>query len=233
MHMTVDHPLGHLIGEFGWSKKKANSLLGAWIFLVLASLVLSIFLIGIPILIYSLYNLYQTLTRLFSKQSVILLYQQGLVDCRKDPPRTIAYQDIKNIYLSVKSAGGVINYVVRLETDKQGKIKIDEHIANVDQLRTLLEQQFVEYRFPGAIAAYQQGTPIEFAELQLTQSGLVFGKKTLPWAEVNSVDIYKQTSVFVRVLQNPDKKEWFAKNRDYFPNMALFFALVDAIQRNP
>lgn len=230
--MTSDLQLGHLVGEFGWNKDRAKAVLSIWLFLLFFGLILSIFLIGIPILILAIYYVYQSFSRLISKKPVISIYQNGLVDHRKDTSRKILYEQIKNLYLSVQSVNGVLNYLVTLETHDQGKLKIDEHVGNIDRLRTLLEEQFVTHRLPVVLAAYQQGTPIDFAELRVTQSALIFGKKTLPWSEIDSIDIYKSQLVFVRVLQKPDKKEWFAKSRDYFPNMALFFALINAIQAN-
>lgn len=222
--------LGHLLGEFGWNKGRAKFLLGVWIFIFILSLPLSLALVGLPGLIVSGYFIYRSLQRLRGSEPVILVYQQGLVDRRQKSPDVISYKDIKNLLLSVVIINGVLNYIITLETQAGRKIKIDEHVAKVDQLRTLLEEQLVQAQLPAVIDAYKQGTPIAFDRLTLTQAGLAAGKRVLPWSEFESADIQrKANSVEFVIRQKDSKQDWFSAPRDAFPNLALFFACVNYI----
>lgn len=229
--LTIPEDLGHAIGEFGWNKGRAKFLVGAWIFIFLISLPIALFLIGLPGLIASIYFIQRSLKRLRSKEPVILVYQHGLVDRRQKTADIIRYEEIKNLLLSVVVINGVLNYVVTLETQTGRKIKIDEHVANVDHLRTLLEEQLLQLQLPATIAAYLQGTPIVFGNLTLTQAGLSAGKRTLLWSEFDSADVQRQyKSVEFIIRQKGSQKNWFTAPRDTFPNLALFFALVNSIR---
>lgn len=135
--------LGSLLGEFGWNKGRAKSVLVIWSFMFFISLPMSLILLGLPGLILSIYFSYRSFQRLKGTKPVILLYQQGLIDCRKGTPEIIRYEEIKKLFLSVVITNGVLNYIVTLEAKNVGKIKIDEHVANVDRLRALLEEQLI------------------------------------------------------------------------------------------
>jgi hypothetical protein len=222
--------LGSRLGEFGWNKGRAKFLLGAWIALFVISLPLALALIGLPGLILSIYFIYRSLKRLSGTKPVLLLYQQGLIDYRQGTPGVICYEDIKALFLSVVRTNGVLNYVLTLETKNGRKTKIDEHVANVDHLRTVLEEQLVQHQLPAMIANYQQGNAIEFGRLTLTQAGLAAGKRRLPWSEFELADVQRRSqSVAFFIRQKGNQQDWFYSPRDDFPNLALFFALVNYI----
>ena len=222
--------LGSLLGEFGWNKGRAKALLIVWLLMFFISLPTSLFLLGLPTLILSIYFSYRSLQRLKGTKPVISLYQQGLIDCRKGTPEIIPYEEIKNLFLSVVITNGVLNYIVTLETQNVRKIKIDEHIANVDRLRALLEEQFITLQLPTLITNYQQGNAIKFGQLTLTQEGLLAGSRMLPWSEFESAEVkrsYKTVGFFIS--QKGSKKDWYYSPRNEFPNLGLFFAFINYI----
>lgn len=224
MTLSNHNNLGHLLGEFGWNKGIARYILFLWIFLLFPGLLFSLFLIGLPIVFLSIYSIYQSCVRLLATKPVLLVYEHGLIDGRKGSLQVIRYEEIKNIYIALV----MNNYVITLETHNKKKIKIDEHIANVDNLRILLEQQFVRQKWPDAIALYQQGNSIIFDNLQISQVGLTAGKRTLPWSEFGTTDIQRSGKlVYLMIFQKDNKKEWGSVRRNTFPNIALFLALVN------
>lgn len=222
--------LGSLLGEFGWNKHRAKALLIVWSLMIFISLPMSLILLGLPGLILSIYFSYRSFQRLKGTKPVISLYQQGLIDCRKGTPVIIRYEEIKKLFLSVVITNGVLNYIVTLEIQNVGKIKIDEHIGNVERLKALLEEQLIQLQLPALIANYQQGNAIEFEQLTLTQEGLLAGKRMLPWSEFESANVqrrYKTVDFFIR--QKGSKKDWFYSPRDIFPNLALFLTFINFI----
>ncbi len=222
--------LGSLLGEFGWNKGRAKAVLGIWIFMFFISLPLSLIFVGLPGLILSIYFSYRSFQRLKGTNPVILVYQQGLIDCRKGTPAVIRFDEIKELFLSVVRTNGVRNYIVTLETQNVGKLKIDEHVANIEGLKVLIEEQIIQIKLPALIANYRQGNAIEFGQLTLTQEGLLAGKRMLPWSEFESVDVKRSyKSVYLFIYQKGSKKEWCCFSRDYFPNLALFFAFINYI----
>ena len=222
--------LGSLLGEFGWNKSRAKGLLIVWSLMIFISLPMSLLVLGLPCLILSIYFSYRSFQRLKGTKPVILLYQKGLIDCRKGTPEIVRYEEIKKLFLSVVITNGVLNYIVILETQNAGKIKIDEHVANVDRLRALLEEQLIQLQLPALIANYQQGNTIEFGQITLTQEGLLAGSRMLPWSEFESAEVKRSyKSVYLFIYQKGSKKEWFCFSRDDFPNLALFFAFINSI----
>lgn len=222
--------LGSQLGEFGWDKGRAKAVLGIWIFMFFISLPMSLIFVGLPSLILSIYFSYRSFQRLQGTKPVILVYQQGLIDCRKGTPAVIRFDEIKELFLSVVRTNGVRNYIVTLETQNVGKLKIDEHVANIERLKVLLEEQIIQIKLPVLIANCQQGNAIEFGQLTLTQEGLLAGKRMLPWSEFESVDVKRSyKSVYLFIYQKGSNKEWFCFSRDYFPNLALFLAFINYI----
>jgi hypothetical protein len=224
--------LGHVLGEFGWNKGRTKAVLWLWIFLLLPSLLFSFVIIGLPGLILSCYFIYRSSTRLRTTQPVVSVYEQGLIDKRKGTPKVIRYEEIKNIYVTAVVINGVLNYGLTLELPNRQKVVLNEHLANIDSLRKLLEEQIVRHQLPAAIAMYQQGNPIGFGNLHVAQAGLSMGKKLLPWSEFESAEIQRMSNtVYLTIRQKGNKKEWGLQSRDTFPNLALFLAMVNYIQR--
>jgi hypothetical protein len=222
---------GNLIDSFGWNKGRAKVLLWTWSVLLLFSLPLSLILLGLPCAIASIYFVYRSLRRLISKKPIVSIYERGLIDDRGGSSQIINYQDIKNVYISIVRTVGVVNYIITLETHNKKKIKIDEHVANIDVLRQQLEQQIVRQQFPATIAAYQSGETLVFNSLQVHRSGLSVKKKTLPWSEFGSASIQQVgNSVFFVIYQRD--KEWMCFSRNYFPNIALFCTLTNYISES-
>lgn len=220
--------LGSLVAGFGWNKGRAKALLAIWLFMFFLSLPMSLILVGLPGLILSIYFSYRSFQRLKGTKPAILLYQQGLIDCRKGTPAIVRYEEIKKLFLSVVITNGVLNYIVTLETKNVGKIKIDEHVANLDRLKALLEEQLIQLQLPALIANYQQGYAIEFGQLTLNQEGLLVGKRMLPWSEFESAEVKRRSNTvdfFIR--QKGSQKDWYYSPRDIFPNLALFFAFIN------
>jgi hypothetical protein len=228
MTLSNYNNLGQLLGEFGWDKGRAKHTLFIWIVWFFLSLFFSLFLIGLPLLIMSIYYIYQSYTQLIATKPVILVYEHGLIDSRKGSLQVIRYDQIKNIYISVV----MNNYVVTLETHKQKKIKINEYVANIDHVRILLEQQIIRQQLPDLIALYQQGNSIVFDNIQVSQAGLMGGKRTLPWSKFGTADIQRlHKSVYLMIFSKDSSKEWvFIMRRNTFPNIALFLALVNYAQ---
>jgi hypothetical protein len=74
MTLNNHHNLGHLLGEFGWNKSAARSVLFIWIFLFFPGLLFSFFLVGLPVVILSIYSIYQSCVRLLASKPVLSLF---------------------------------------------------------------------------------------------------------------------------------------------------------------
>lgn len=216
--------LGNLLGEFGWNKGITLYILVIWTVIFFPSLLLALSLFGLPTLILSIYSVCQSFIRLLTIKPVLLVYEYGLIDRRKRSIKVIRYEEIKKIYISAV----MFRYLITIETHNKKKIKINEHLKNVDHLRIILEQQIVQRQLPEAIELYEQGNSIAFDQIQISQAGLMIGKRTLPWSEFGTADIQRiDKFVYLMIFQKDCKQEWGAVRRNMFPNIALFMALVN------
>lgn len=71
--------------------------------------------------------------RLKSSQTIISLYEKGLIDNRNSQASLLLYRDIGKIYTSVVSAGGQTFYDYTVHTHSVKPIKFSIEIANPKQ----------------------------------------------------------------------------------------------------
>jgi hypothetical protein len=100
-----------------------------------------------------------------------------------------------------------------------------------------LQERVAQHQLPSAIATYSQGLPVSFQQLAVTPDGIVMGKRSLPWQDFDSATVSqsrtrKHIYTFIEIKQKGQQKPWAMLDQTTFPNMALFFALLDYIQ-NP
>lgn len=228
MNLSNDHTLGNLLGEFRWNKGITLYILIIWVVIFFPSLLLALSLFGVPTLILSIYSICQSCIRLLTFKPVLLAYEYGLIDRRQRKRQVIRYEEIKKLYISAV----MFKYLITIETHNKKKIKINEHLKNTDHLRIILEEQIIQQQLPELIALYQHGDSISFDQIQVSQAGLMTGKLTLPWSEFSRVDVQRVDKfVYLMIFKKDNKQEWAAVRRNYFPNMALFLALLDYIKK--
>jgi hypothetical protein len=232
----VPQEFGHLLGGFNWHKSKARRLFVIWSLMVFPSLICCLFLVGIPATIFSVYFAHRSWKRWRSPNNVVLLYQRGLVDRRKSESVSLPYGDIETLLIASARLAGVTSYCYTCQTRDGLKFQFDEHLAQIKDLGHILQEQVVQHQLLAAIAAYTQGLPITFQNLGITSSGIVIGKRRhLSWQELDSATVTqtrtrKSIHTFIEIRQKNQQKPWALLDQTTFPNMPLFFALLDYIQ---
>jgi hypothetical protein len=236
--------LGHLLKEFDWDRPKAKRLFILWSLMVFPSLVSCLFLVGIPATIFSIYLARRSWKRWrlpqrgkgsASSHPPVSLYQHGFVDQRQSQSVVVSYTDIQTLLVAITRLARVTSHIYTIQTKDNRKIQFDEHLAEIKELGYLLQEQVVQHQLPAAIATYNQGLPITFNRLVVTSSGITVGKQSLSWQEFESVEVIqtrtrKYIHVFVVIHQTHQQKPWALLDQKTFPNIALFFALIDYVQ---
>lgn len=204
--------------------------------MLLPSLISCLFLVGIPTTILSVYFAHRSWKRWRSPDNVVLLYQYGLVDRRKSESVCLPYVDIETLLIASVRLAGTTSYRFTVQTRDDRRFLFDEHLAQIKDLGQILQEQVVQHQLPEAIAAYNQGLPITFQDLVVTSSGLVIGKRRhLSWQELDVATVTqtrtrKSIHTHVEIRQKNHQKPWALLDQSTFPNMQLFFALLDHIQ---
>lgn len=239
--LAYEYQLGALIDSFGWHR----SWLKAYIFLSLLclpfALLFSLFIIGLPLLIFFLFTIYRSIRRLYSGK-VLFVYEHGLIDQRKRRASVVRYSDILSMrtYIAKQYLKGVVylwtNYIYTLELKDGSKLVVNHSIQNIAHLGTLLGDKLVEAKLPGAIALFQSGQPLQFGKLTVTQTGLSIGKKQLPWSEVGMVTVVPSEylpalSIYSTATDRQGNlKRWNWLQLNAVTNLPLLLALVDWVR---
>lgn len=232
---SLSSQLGCLLGEFNWDKPKAKRLFVLWSLMVLPSLISCLFLVGVPTTFLSIYFAHRSWQRWRSPHNVVLLYEHGLVDRRKSQPVTLSYADMDTLLIAVTRLAKVTSHVYTVQTKDNRKVQFDDHLAQIKDLGYVLQQQITQQQLPEAIAAYNQGSAVTFNHLTVASSGIVVGKRHLSWQEFDSATVTqtrtrKHIHMFIEIKQKESQKSWVLLDQKTFPNMSLFFALLDYIQ---
>ncbi|MBE9180619.1 hypothetical protein IQ268_18820 [Oculatella sp. LEGE 06141] len=226
---------GHLLGEFNWHKSKAKRLFVLWSLMVFPSLISCLFLVGIPATFFSVYFAHRSWRRWRSPQTVVLLYQHGLVDQRKPQPVILPYADVDTLLIAVTRLANVTSHVYTLQTKDKRKIQFDEHLAQIKDLGQILQEQVAQQQLPEAIATYNRGLPISFKQLAISPDGMSRGRQHLSWQDFDGATVIqsrtrKHVHVFLEIKQKGQQKPWALLDQATFPNLSLFFALLNHIQ---
>lgn len=226
--------LGCLLGEFNWHKPKAKRLFVIWSLMVFPALISCLFLVGIPATFFSIYFARRSWQRWRSPKSVVLLYQHGFVDQRRSQPVMVSYADVHTLLIAVIRLAGTTSHIYTIQTKDNRQIQFDEHLAQIKDLGHILQEQVVQHQLPEAIATYSQGLPVSFKHLTVTSDGIIMGKRHLAWQELDSATVIqtrtrKYVHIFIEIKQKDQQKPWALLDQKTFPNMPLFFALLDHI----
>jgi hypothetical protein len=234
MQTTADRTadLGHLISELGWNKKRARFLLTLHGLLLPVYLVASLFVVGIPAFIISLWIVILSVRRLRSPQKIISLYQKGLIDNRKGQTSLLLYKDISKIYTSIVNCSGQVFYDYTVHTHSDKKIKFSIEIANTKQFGDAMWEGLLATQLQQHLADLDKGASISFDKLSLSAEGLMLRNKQLAWqdfshAEIKRSKIGKRVTHWLEIYQKDQSDVWALFQRNKFPNLFLFFTLVE------
>jgi hypothetical protein len=237
MHSSPLAPqeFGHLLGEFNWHKPKAKRLFVIWSLMIFPALVSWLFLVGIPATVLAVYFARRSWKRWRSPQNVVLLYQHGLVDRRKSQPVILSYDDVQSLFITIVRLANVTSYIYTIHTKDNRQIQFDEHLAQIKDIGHILQEQIAQHQLPEAIATYKQGLPVSFKQLTVTSDGVAVGKRFLPWTEFDSAMVLqtrtrKYLHTFIEIKQKNQQNAWALLDQKTFPNVSLFFALLDYIK---
>ncbi|HCI82865.1 MAG TPA: hypothetical protein DHW02_24600 [Ktedonobacter sp.] len=95
------------------------------------------------------------------------------------------------------------------------------------QLMQGIEQAVMQAHMPRAVAAYQSGQVIPFGPLTVSRQGMGNGRETIPWQEVQSVDVKRGYLYIKRVGKT---FSWASVDVSKIPNLLVFVSLVNGVR---
>ncbi|MEM7062170.1 MAG: DUF6585 family protein [Cyanobacteria bacterium P01_B01_bin.77] len=230
--------MGHIIGEFGWNKKRAKLLLIIYGIIALPiSLMSCLFIVGFFSSPVVLWLIIRSICRLKSSRIIISLYEKGLIDNRNGDASPLFYRDISKIYVSPVSMGGQTFYDYTVHTyDGSKPIKFSIEIANTKQFGEAIQEGILATQLQQHLIDLENGASIPFDRLSLSAEGLAFRKKKLDWqdfshAEIKRNRVGKSVTHWLEIYQKGQSRVWKNFERNRFPNLFLFFNLVDHLSQ--
>lgn len=165
----------------------------------------------------------------------VQVYEHGFAYLQGDNTRTFRWDEIESIWEDIVTysvrvlifpvpVGTGYKYTIRKRTGES--IKLTSTIAGIDELGWLIQSQVLREMLPRAIETYNNGGSLQFGRLSISRMGINNGKETLPWNQVNAIQI-KQGYLIIK-----KKGKWFrwdGANPAKTPNLFLFVALVNPI----
>ncbi|MCC7449043.1 MAG: hypothetical protein IT324_16615 [Anaerolineae bacterium] len=143
--------------------------------------------------------------------------------CRWDDVVAVWQYVVKRYYNGVYT-GTTHTYTIQKRDGKT--LKFDDTLGNVEQLGNTLQEEVARRLLPLAIAAYNRGETVPFGKLSLNTNGLSWGDKTLPWSEVQGVQINKG---YLTVKKQGKWLRWANISVSQIPNLLVALTLIDRI----
>ena len=101
-------------------------------------------------------------------------------------------------------------------------------LRDAPEIYSTIEHEFVRIRLPGTIEQYEAGNDIAFGKLSVNKLGLTRKGETLPWSQVQSIDVGEQR---VEIKKEGQKRgNWFVGS---VPNQSLLRELVTHMRSAP
>ncbi|AFZ27636.1 hypothetical protein Cylst_5635 [Cylindrospermum stagnale PCC 7417] len=236
-----DYSLGKLIKEFKpqISRKLIQPMVIALFFIIGGVQLISggfkeawITIIGLGCIIFSGFLIYGIVDILRER---LFLYEDGLVYKSSNIIKIINFKDIVALwqygvqyYQYFVIPTGRKSYQYTIQTKDGNAIILDEIIAN-EELGKYLNHEVIKYLMPSLKFNYSVGQSVTFGEITISKKGIKAKNNTLPWLEVESIDI-SSGKVYIRKKNGSWlNKNWYVAEVSTICNLYIFIEMTNTI----
>ncbi|NWF67641.1 MAG: hypothetical protein HXY40_01005 [Chloroflexi bacterium] len=161
----------------------------------------------------------------------VQVYSNGLARVKGSKVEALRWDEVRSIWQSIthyQRYGRVVRsvYVYTLQTADGRKLKFSNEINGIAALGQTLQTEVNKRVFPQAMLTYQAGQPVQFGAFSISKEGINYGKKFLPWSEVEGAQVQ---SGFVTFKKQGKWFNWANVPAGSIPNLFVFLALIDNI----
>jgi len=115
------------------------------------------------------------------------------------------------------------SYKYTVRRRDSAEFKFTGSLKNIKQLGENIQQEIARRHMPQAIAAYNNGAPLNFGPYVLNTQGISYGNALIPWYQIHQVTL-KRGWVAVQDGSTFGK---FRTNVQRIPNLIVFLRMVD------
>ena len=167
----------------------------------------------------------------------VFVYDNGLIYVGQNSLQCIYWQNVQTVWHKVErqtssNSNGysriTIKHTYTVNCIDGTFLKLDDTFAHVRQLGGSLEVETAPYILPGVLSTYQMSQSVVFGPLAVTPEGLRYGAKTLPWTEMESININEYHGQIV-IKKRGNLLVWASIGLGNLPNIEVFRMLIQHI----
>lgn len=163
----------------------------------------------------------------------VYLFQEGLVITKGEQVQPFPWTQANEVTQSITRnyRNGVYTgttYLFTLRRADGYELKLDNLTKGIAELGPAVAQGITRALVPRALQSLQMGQTLPFNPFSINQQTISNGKATIPWTQVQSVDV-KQGQVTVRQIGN--KRVWGSAMVAKIPNFLVFTVVADEMLR--
>jgi hypothetical protein len=118
---------------------------------------------------------------------------------------------------------------ILLRSDRSA-LTLEKSFKDFNELGKTIEEEVTRRMLPGAVAAYNAGSPVNFGAIMVSYQGISVqnGQKTLGWNEFKTIKVYDGR---VTIKKQGAMLDWEKLLIPQVPNLCVLVALIDYITR--
>ncbi len=239
--LSQSHNLGTLIAEHRANPKaQSEALLAGWglvavgaVFALIGLFVskgewpdLLVAAVGLPV---ALIGVVALVKRQRQRDLCVQLFTNGFTRTIGGQTVAVRWNEVAEVWQNViQSYRGSVRtntthiYTVRL-TDGR-KFIFNNQVDKIAGLGAALQQQCAEVMLPRAREAYQAGASVVFGPFSVSQAGITKGNATLPWEQVEQVELRRGV---LHVRKKGERRDWAFAMASKVPNLPVLMALAN------
>lgn len=161
----------------------------------------------------------------------VQVFADGLVRSQYGKSVVVRWDEIAGVWQAITKhyyngiyTGTTHAYTVQKADGTQ--TKFNDTLKNVEELGNTIQQEVTKRLLPRAAATYNNGGTVSFGKLAISPMGLSWGDKSLPWAEIQGVQVNKGV---LSVKKQGKWLKWANIPVATIPNLLVALTLIDRI----
>jgi hypothetical protein len=176
----------------------------------------------------------------------IVVYEQGLCRTVQGKTEIVRWSDIVHVWQNTPKITGAVIFPTskppwtEIELRDGQRFKFWGGFTKPDELGTIIRGGALRSLAPVVAKAHDRGERVSFGSLDISQAGIWYSHRTLPWDQVGGVEV-DEGKLVVRqkfgervkisdlILTKGKGKKWCSVKSERVSNLMLFLAMVEAI----
>jgi hypothetical protein len=163
--------------------------------------------------------------------------RKGLILLEKGKFEALRWEHINTLWHGMTQVGIMSENTSQAKPIYDKKMRLDKKDGTAFELPTdwlerskvgdVIEHEFTQRRLPSLVERYDAGAPLVFGNLSVDLHGVSNGQESLPWREVEGMEVGPE---FVTIKRQWQPSDWFHKPTLDIPNACLLNGMLGHIR---